>query len=60
MNPDQNADQPAIEFRNVFLSFDDHVVLKDISFTLDQGEMIFSPVSQDPANQYCCVWQWVC
>lgn len=31
---------PAIEFRNVFLSFDDHVVLHDISFTLDQGEMI--------------------
>jgi phospholipid/cholesterol/gamma-HCH transport system ATP-binding protein len=40
MNPDSNADQPAIEFRHVFLSFDDHVVLKDISFTLDQGEMI--------------------
>ena len=40
MNPDSNADQPAIEFRHVFLSFDDHVVLNDISFTLDQGEMI--------------------
>ena len=31
---------PAIEFRNVFLSFDDHEVLHDISFTLEQGEMI--------------------
>lgn len=31
---------PAIEFRNVFLSFDDHEVLHDISFTLDPGEMI--------------------
>jgi phospholipid/cholesterol/gamma-HCH transport system ATP-binding protein len=31
----------AIEFRNVCLSFDDHVVLTDISFTLNQGEMIF-------------------
>ena len=31
---------PAIEFRNVFLSFDGHEVLHDISFTLDQGEMI--------------------
>jgi phospholipid/cholesterol/gamma-HCH transport system ATP-binding protein len=37
--PDTQA--PAIEFRHVFLSFDDHVVLTDISFTLDQGEMIF-------------------
>lgn len=31
---------PAIEFRNVFLSLDDHEVLHDISFTLDEGEMI--------------------
>jgi len=31
---------PAIEFRNVFLSFDNHEVLHDVSFTLDQGEMI--------------------
>jgi phospholipid/cholesterol/gamma-HCH transport system ATP-binding protein len=31
---------PAIEFRNVFLSFDDQVVLKNISFKLDRGEMI--------------------
>jgi phospholipid/cholesterol/gamma-HCH transport system ATP-binding protein len=32
---------PAIEFRNVYLSFDDRVVLNDISFKLAQGEMIF-------------------
>ena len=31
---------PAIEFRNVFLSFDDHYVLQDISFKLEQGEML--------------------
>ncbi len=32
---------PAIEFRNISLSFDDRLVLDDISFTLEQGEMIF-------------------
>ena len=31
---------PAIEFRNVFLSFDENLVLNDVSFTLDRGEMI--------------------
>lgn len=31
---------PAIEFRNVFLSFDDDLVLNDISFILERGEMI--------------------
>ena len=31
---------PAIEFRNVFLAFDDCVVLDDVSFTLHRGEMI--------------------
>ena len=31
---------PAIEFRNVSLSFDDHEVLHDVSFKLEQGEMI--------------------
>lgn len=31
---------PAIEFRNVFLSFDERRVLHDISFTLERGEMI--------------------
>jgi phospholipid/cholesterol/gamma-HCH transport system ATP-binding protein len=36
-----NTPPPAIEFRNVSLSFDDQLVLNDISFTLNQGEMIF-------------------
>jgi len=30
---------PAIEFRNVFLSFDDRTVLNDVSFTLAEGEI---------------------
>ena len=32
---------PAIEFRNVSVSFGDVVALKDVSFVLHQGEMIF-------------------
>lgn len=32
---------PAVEFRNVFLSFDDQPALVDINFQLDFGEMIF-------------------
>jgi phospholipid/cholesterol/gamma-HCH transport system ATP-binding protein len=32
---------PAIEFRNVSLSFDEKLVLSDISFQLNRGEMIF-------------------
>ena len=32
---------PAIEFRNVYLSFDGRLVLNNISFTLAAGEMIF-------------------
>src|SRR6185436_14110583 len=35
-----NTQPPAIEFRNVFLSFDEDPVLNDVSFTLDRGEMI--------------------
>jgi phospholipid/cholesterol/gamma-HCH transport system ATP-binding protein len=35
-----NAQVPAIEFRHVVLSFGDNVALNDISFTLNQGEMI--------------------
>ena len=31
---------PAIEFRHVFLSFDDLLALNDINFTLEHGEMI--------------------
>lgn len=41
MNTDTTAKPPAIEFRNVFLSFDDCMVLNDVSFALEQGEMIF-------------------
>lgn len=41
MNPDTNITTPAIEFRNVFLSFDDQPALSDISFSLNHGEMIF-------------------
>jgi len=39
---DANIDRqpPAIEFRNVFLSFDDHHVLHDISFKLERGDML--------------------
>lgn len=40
MNTNIDTQPPAIEFRNVFLSFDDHVVLKNISFKLNHGEMI--------------------
>ena len=35
-----DAQPPAIEFRNVFLSFDDRPVLNDVSFVLNAGEMI--------------------
>ena len=35
-----NSKLPAIEFRNVYLSFDDRTVLNDISFTLNEGEMV--------------------
>ena len=31
---------PAIEFRNVYLSFEDRTVLKNITFTLAEGEML--------------------
>ncbi|HEX6718675.1 MAG TPA: ATP-binding cassette domain-containing protein [Pyrinomonadaceae bacterium] len=41
MNKDTTTPPPAIEFRNVALSFDNRLVLNDISFTLAQGEMIF-------------------
>lgn len=40
MFTDTNADPPAIEFRNVFLSFDELEALHDVSFRLEQGEMI--------------------
>ena len=41
MNTHLDNQTPAIEFRNVFLSFDDHLVLNDISFKLERGGMIF-------------------
>jgi ABC-type transporter Mla maintaining outer membrane lipid asymmetry ATPase subunit MlaF len=37
MNPGQT---PAIEFRNVSISFDDAPALRNISFTLPRGEML--------------------
>jgi len=40
MEPDTDLRGPAIEFRNVRLSFEDHLVLNDISFILDRSEMI--------------------
>ena len=41
MNPTDNKKSPAVEFRNVFLSFDDQPALVDINFQLAHGEMIF-------------------
>ena len=41
MKTNTDLQTAAIEFRNVTFSFDDHVVLKDISFSLEPGEMIF-------------------
>lgn len=41
MKPNDNNKPPAIEFRNVYLSFDDQPVLSNISFSLAQGEMLF-------------------
>lgn len=35
-----NAQTPAIEFRNVSLSFDDKLALNNVSFVLDRNEMI--------------------
>jgi ABC-type polar amino acid transport system ATPase subunit len=40
MNSD-HTNVPAIEFRNVSMSFNDRLVLDNISFTLAQNEMIF-------------------
>jgi phospholipid/cholesterol/gamma-HCH transport system ATP-binding protein len=34
------ADVPAVVFENVFLAFDDNVVLRDVSFTLMAGRML--------------------
>lgn len=40
MSQNHESQSPAIEFRNVCLSFDDRQVLHDISFRLEHGEMI--------------------
>ena len=40
MNENYDFQPPAIEFRNVFFSFDEHQVLHDISFKLERGEML--------------------
>jgi phospholipid/cholesterol/gamma-HCH transport system ATP-binding protein len=33
----QDADEPAVSFEHVMLAFDDKVILKDVSFTLESG-----------------------
>lgn len=38
---DKTKDVPAIEFRHVSLSYDEKLVLDDVSFKLERGEMIF-------------------
>jgi ABC-type multidrug transport system fused ATPase/permease subunit len=40
MNTTNNDTSPAIEFRNVFLRFDDQPALVDVSFKLERGEVI--------------------
>jgi phospholipid/cholesterol/gamma-HCH transport system ATP-binding protein len=41
MKPNDKTKPPAIEFRSVFLSFDDQPILVDINFTLAHAEMLF-------------------
>jgi phospholipid/cholesterol/gamma-HCH transport system ATP-binding protein len=41
MSQNNNAQTPAIEFRNVYLSFDDQPALVDVSFQTEPGEMTF-------------------
>lgn len=40
MTSNPSSEQPAIEFRNVSINFDDKRVLDDISFRLERGQMI--------------------
>ena len=40
MEPNTSIQAPAIEFRNVSLSFNDRRVIDDVSFTLQHGELI--------------------
>ncbi len=37
---DQRHERPVIEFRNVSMSFDEHAVLRDLSFQLERNQMI--------------------
>ena len=37
----ENNQIPAIEFRNVSVSFDEKLILNDINLTLERGEMVF-------------------
>jgi phospholipid/cholesterol/gamma-HCH transport system ATP-binding protein len=37
----KSSSVPALEFRNVSLSFDDAVILDDVSFKVEPGEMVF-------------------
>lgn len=39
VNPPIDHDVPAVEFEGVSLAFDDHVVLRDLSFTVRHGHM---------------------
>src|SRR5687768_17558947 len=41
MTRDNSKPAPAIEFRNVYLSFDEDPALADVSFQLECGEMAF-------------------
>lgn len=40
MTQNDNNRAPAIEFRNVYLSFDENPALIDVSFRLEQGELV--------------------
>src|SRR6478672_8101696 len=41
MTPNYKIKPPAIEFRNVYLSFNGRPALVDVSFKLEQGELVF-------------------
>lgn len=41
MTRDNSNPLPAVEFRKVYLSFDNQPALADISFRLERGEMTF-------------------
>jgi len=41
MKPNNNKEMPAVEFRNVCLSFGSQPVLTEVNFSLAHGEMLF-------------------